>query len=116
MPTIALALPEPVECGMECCLSIGECCCVVRPEPESDAERRDEPPAFTRSLREEHCSSKCAALSGAPHLDTQGLHRPPSIGWVDEEAPLPIEISLSRSLSSPTSDPSSPRAPPRASC
>jgi len=65
-PAITLALPERVECGMECCVSIGYCCCATRFEQSGDDHEPHRETVVTRVEITQSCPSNCATLTASP--------------------------------------------------
>jgi hypothetical protein len=114
-PVITLALPERVECGMECCVSIGHCCCATRfqrPDADGGNHESHQEASITRVKFTQSCPPNCATLSSAPQIVSTFIHHPPATGLSEAEASPPFETDFSHDHNSPAADPSSPRAPP----
>jgi hypothetical protein len=56
-PAIALIMPPPITCGMECCIESGVECCLAKHHGHGD-----EPDVFVRAVIGSHCPSQCATL------------------------------------------------------
>lgn len=68
LPTVKLLLPEPVTCGMACCLSSGDCCCLSRWE-EADGHGHKETTIASQPEVLKGCPPNCAtAPSVSPGL------------------------------------------------
>jgi hypothetical protein len=111
-PAIALALPERVECGMECCLSEGECCCASRFDLPDDDQHSHEQATISKVELSRGCPSQCASISSSPQVASHLGHGSATTNAIMPEAPLPYAARGTHHQNSPTSDPSSPRAPP----
>lgn len=111
-PVIASVLPERIECGMECCLNDGHCCCVTRFEPSDENHNSHRNASFTEAEITRSCPSNCAAPSIGPQMIRHLIHRPLIFGKAAADPPLPFETRISHHLHSSAADPSSPRAPP----
>lgn len=111
-PVIAWVMPERIECGMECCLNDGHCCCVTEFEQSGENHESHQNATITGVEITQGCPSNCATISVAPQLVQHLIHRPMVFGKAAAEAPLPFETSISRHFQSSAADPSSPRAPP----
>src|SRR5438876_2149581 len=62
---VAFALPEPVECGMQCCIMSGHCCCfasrqAARHEGHAHGQQSEQEPIFDRVSQS--CQPGCATL------------------------------------------------------
>lgn len=111
-PAIALALPERIECGTECCLTAGHCCCLTRFD-QSDEDHESHPETgIARVELGQTCPANCATLTAPPQVVSRLVHHSPSSGESRTEAALPFEIRFAHHHNSPSTDPSSPRAPP----
>lgn len=64
VPTVKLLAPEPVTCGMACCLDSGECCCMTR-WTEEDERDHEEPTIASRSELIRGCPPNCAITPSA---------------------------------------------------
>jgi hypothetical protein len=115
-PAVKLVLPEPITCGMACCLESGECCCLT----QFDGEHRDGHEAVGHA--EEAVLKQAALTSGClPNCATAPAASPTFLLKAERAS----AFNFTRTLSSqrpheqqcPTLahfpfNPASPRAPP----
>lgn len=67
--TVNLTLPEPVACGMTCCLQDGVCCC-ARSHPDSFSSKSSEVKVVAATITSS-CPEQCAKiLTGSSHHST----------------------------------------------
>lgn len=69
LPTVKLLLPEPVTCGMACCLDSGECCCLVA-WSEADEHGHEELTISSQMEMRNGCPPNCAAAPSASPIFT----------------------------------------------
>lgn len=108
VPMIKLALPEPVSCGMECCLEEGVCCCVLSFAEQHD----DDAPKLAHANLSNSCPPHCAtAPSAAPTL-TLKAERPSQFEVLVSVALNRPHEFQQRSVTNQSYVCASPRAPP----
>ncbi|MFN7944644.1 MAG: hypothetical protein U0Z53_04790 [Blastocatellia bacterium] len=109
-PAVALALPAPVECGMECCLTSGHCCCLDRYNEHLKEHPESEPNPQLIRFRES-CPPGCATSPSTFSLHFKASAQPPVPG--DEPEPdCPAHRQNDYAPDDPLFGQLTPRAPP----
>jgi hypothetical protein len=112
-PAIRVLLPEPVTCGMECCLDAGECCCPTRLSDSHDEHHEQDPaPSLRLAEHTPQCPANCAAPPSASSSVLAKALRPRAYILTATSLPPPLFRQRMQFLSDFFLDLSSPRGPP----
>jgi hypothetical protein len=108
MPTIKLALPEPVSCGMDCCLEEGVCCCLLAFTEQHD----DEKPVLAQAELSNACPPHCATAPSASPTLTPKAERQRPYDFLSEIVLNRPHESQQRTIANLSCSSARPRAPP----
>ena len=69
---LAAVVRPPVECGMDCCVESGECCCFMERQMLREMTEQDADSVPLIGAQQRHCQSNCAVQpSGSSQLSIQ---------------------------------------------